>query len=982
VSPRDKPPDTPGVGPKNKVVFDLQESGDVCALLAAWPLTPDEVLTAEMPTLRDAPDAVALTVTATKQVAITANEAVDVASLTALQSGAVGIAALEQADAITIAARGATRVSVAVTEAVDAAVLSGSNISLTTAALQLPQANDALAVVGAASVTSGSGSDFQTRRTAPGVFRSFGWDSPAELGTNMNGGPLGYTPTTSFGYDAPFTVSPVIQNAALKMTHPAGVDGAAAGGKWETRFSDDDTFVIGPNQKLYFQFRYRQSGAMQQDIPENPGGIKIAFIDCSGNVGSGSSGTPLTIVITSNGHGAPNFQAYFYSQVTPQGDFGVVANPFPGNVPPGVGAVIPANEWVYFTGLLDLRGVLTAPPYNGYHIDGSLTIDMIRADGTKIPVCRYGPGWHDAYAVQDYIGFPWKLSTQSPPTWTEWRFGKWTFLPYATGRDGVNTPIDYTFEYDELILSTQPIADPGVVVSLPAWRTALAPNTLADITADGSTQSSAFVAAGYDIPGWGGDRGDAYFNYTAWAGGVLCPDLGQWGSMVIGSNGHEAGPASTLSRFDLGLAKWMPPIGAPQIHRQVAPSYVAPPVDTEFWYNPDKVGVVDKTNYTYGGLTGLDAVDNEYVATGIPVTTPFAVGASSFKGWPLQFGMRAQTNAAMSMRYDMMCYIPPGFGGEVAGSIVFGPWSARWSYGPEALLGRCPLWVFTFGNTSQNWISHSTTVIDPAGSPASVGHTAFSEKYGKMYMFGWTDNPGTYDPITRVPSHVVVNQRYSTRTFTAYVGDACTAIITHGHQAHLLITLGFDNLSQQFCLWAADLDLVQTWNGVPINNQTDGEPAAWAIMNSNATGADFPHQRVALLNPPLVRVNNTPPPSVAWSRTRQKLIIWSPPPGRQQSFGLNGNITVAPLASHLVQTVTIPTGFDGNPNATSGAVANWKTQPWVTTNPTIALAAGTAGVHTGSIGSMYKRFSWTDALDCAVVVGAPETKPVQALRIW
>jgi len=122
----------------------------------------------------------------------------------------------------------------------------------------------------------------------------------------------------------------------------------------------------------------------------------------------------------------------------------------------------------------------------------------------------------------------------------------------------------------------------------PAWRSALSINTITDITSDGSTARSAYIAAGYNLPGWQGDAttgGSAIL--SAWAGGALAPLLGAWGAMLCLANGHEQEATQTVHRFDLGAAKWLAPIGPPQIHRQVSPSYVTPPADADVWYDPD-----------------------------------------------------------------------------------------------------------------------------------------------------------------------------------------------------------------------------------------------------------------------------------------------------------------------------------------------------------------------------------------------------------
>jgi hypothetical protein len=60
---------------------------------------------------------------------------------------------------------------------------------------------------------------------------------------------------------------------------------------------------------------------------------------------------------------------------------------------------------------------------------------------------------------------------------------------------------------------------------------------------------------------------------------------------------------------------------------------------------------------------------------------------------------------------------------------------------------------------------------------------------------------------------------------------------------------------------------------------------------------------------------------------------------------------------------------------------NWQTQPWTVTSPQLSLGPNTTKVSAGSVANGYKRFSWSNALDCAIWVGNPTDDPVQAFCI-
>ena len=69
-------------------------------------------------------------------------------------------------------------------------------------------------------------------------------------------------------------------------------------------------------------------------------------------------------------------------------------------------------------------------------------------------------GWQRGPSLRASHGMgPYNLTAGSPGT--NQRFGKVWLLPYNTGKDpNVTNPVAYTW-YDDLIISTQKIADPN-----------------------------------------------------------------------------------------------------------------------------------------------------------------------------------------------------------------------------------------------------------------------------------------------------------------------------------------------------------------------------------------------------------------------------------------------------------------------------------------------------------------------------------------
>jgi hypothetical protein len=272
-------------------------------------------------------------------------------------------------------------------------------------------------------------------------------------------------------------------------------------------------------------------------------------------------------------------------------------------------------------------------------------------------------------------------------------------------------------------------------------------------------------------------------------------------------------------------------------------------------------------------------------------------------------------------------------------------------------MGTGTHYTWNFGLSSAAWMPHSTNRMDvnPTAGGGLQACTALSEKYRKVFVVDKArDNLGVYDPVANAHTAAKIDQSL------AYA-DEGTACITEGHTAHLMVALGRARGSTECCLWVADLDDVMSV-GWP-----NGSAKAWAIENSNSADSAGAG-KAKLLSPPVAfRNDGYERGSLTWSKSRQKLILFQGPPA--------GGSTGTPAAS-TIHVITIPTG-------STGGVPNWKTQPWIVTSPQLSLGPRTTGIHAGTtVGNGYKRFSWSEALDCAIWVGAPESDPVQAIRLW
>jgi hypothetical protein len=350
--------------------------------------------------------------------------------------------------------------------------------------------------------------DFAARCAGPGVVRCVDFDSNAWVPDHnpcpsaLNAVQCTTKPSHDDGYN--FGVSPNWDNlkipvidtgvkasgaGSMRMTFPAG-GGTGSAGSWFTNFSADNSFQLSAGQEVWIQYRVRYDDAMlnRNNFPGNssnlPGfsnGFKTADISfgdtpsCAppgGNSNTCASSCPTspnggtTIVTqvnswegwTSSG-GRPVFQMYAncsgnfaYLGMTGVGYYrqNVTRCPYPGpwNEPPCV-AWHP-NEW------MTVKYHIKIGTWNSWSStiqawvarEGQPSVLVIDCSPTATNKCSNNGG-----STVD----GWWLENDQPNVW---RLGKVWLHPYQTNL--INAVGGGSVWYDELIISRQNIADPGV----------------------------------------------------------------------------------------------------------------------------------------------------------------------------------------------------------------------------------------------------------------------------------------------------------------------------------------------------------------------------------------------------------------------------------------------------------------------------------------------------------------------------------------
>jgi PKD repeat protein len=381
--------------------------------------------------------------------------------------------------------------------------------------------------------TNATVSDFDARKSAPGVIRWFDFDTIAQLGSTASGANFGYTPGNS--------VNPVIDTTvkasglgALRIDVPSNSP-ANAGGAWFGNFSADLSAQFGENSEFYVQWRQRFDQAMVDTVFQGAEGIKQAIITVGDQPGGRTFSScqdignivqtyymarvPIIYNSCTGSASHPAFSGLYEPVGNPVTDyllqngtspFCKYSKPTDGSsTHPGPGcAGWAANEWMTFQ-----VGITLGPRNN-------VTREF---DNSRVRFWVAREGQPSSLVLDWKPGIPGYFPLTAGPASDNQRFGKIWLLPYMTGKDASQAhPLARTW-YDELIISTQRIPDPKPVATfgdntsvsggmvtlagkLPAWRLNRAVGTFFEIpaTANLNGAASIFDEPAYLIDVWNG----------------------------------------------------------------------------------------------------------------------------------------------------------------------------------------------------------------------------------------------------------------------------------------------------------------------------------------------------------------------------------------------------------------------------------------------------------------------------------------------
>ncbi len=312
--------------------------------------------------------------------------------------------------------------------------------------------------------------DFATRCTAPGVIKCVGFDSAADF--NRGNGDQSGAYGDNFGIFAPSGTSDYSKSArdlqikasgasSLKFTIPSQ-SGADGSGAYFTNFSTDLKLQFGAGSELYLQWRQRFSREFLANSYAGGGGWKQVIIGAGDHQGVfENSCTALETVVQNLGHrGFPQmynsctgsashgpydpfeeaFQSFDFKLQNARPSPYCLYSQEPNNYLPPVGNCFgyAANEWMTFQVRLKI-GPRVGDEFVASHVD----LWVAREGKASESVISWGPYALSAGNADENL-----------------QFGKVWLLPYNTGRDDSKSYPEANTWYDELIISTQRIADP------------------------------------------------------------------------------------------------------------------------------------------------------------------------------------------------------------------------------------------------------------------------------------------------------------------------------------------------------------------------------------------------------------------------------------------------------------------------------------------------------------------------------------------
>ncbi len=346
-------------------------------------------------------------------------------------------------------------------------------------------------------VSNAGGADFATRCNGPGVIFCNGFDTNADLGGDGWGSARGRAPADSIHQfcSQGSNLCPTIDTTdkisgagSLKFTIPPGQGGGAAGSYWANPAADF-SIRFGANQTYYVQFRQKISASYfpailnggnnkihwissRPDLPGcNTSDTTNCFSSCSENefVNQNLYGVAANAVPRWY-NGCPGPQSFQYIEAVTPGTWklqnartGVGCtydNVNAGNIFPPSGNCFGyhPDQWVTYSYKIALGSLGTGPTGGLCYDDGNRG-----AIGTNLPSCYYGGQillrmGLDGQPLEDVLDWRGPVVAKYLTDTVELKYGKVYWSPY-TGSSTI--PTGATMSFDELIISTQPIPDPG-----------------------------------------------------------------------------------------------------------------------------------------------------------------------------------------------------------------------------------------------------------------------------------------------------------------------------------------------------------------------------------------------------------------------------------------------------------------------------------------------------------------------------------------
>lgn len=298
-------------------------------------------------------------------------------------------------------------------------------------------------------------SDFDTRKTAPGVVRWFDFDAVPQMGGKW-GDNVGVIP----GDNAQPSIDATVKSSgagALRFDIPSQSN-PNAGGNWFGNFAPDLQSRFGANSEFYVQVRTRWNATLTNFAFNSPGGTKLFDVTAQdgGPGGLISSSSDVKVVVQTLGHGAQSFPiVYRYDRGQTSNlweDGGNYQNAVSGcHYPPtpentaGCFRVIP-DEWMTWE-----LGVTLGPlvVVDNWIYWSASRVRLWGARDGKVPtlLVDWKPG------VNQYVPL-WAYDGQQ-------QYGKVWLFPYMTSKDPTQAHPPGAAWYDDLIIGAKPIPFPG-----------------------------------------------------------------------------------------------------------------------------------------------------------------------------------------------------------------------------------------------------------------------------------------------------------------------------------------------------------------------------------------------------------------------------------------------------------------------------------------------------------------------------------------